>query len=147
MNLSKYDNKMIRLEDKFGDVYEGICMFNNKDYNEHEYGLKEDSLQMSYIMFQKSIITNVEIIKEFTNDSYGHLEEVVVEDGLDLIDEVLDCEDDISIYRLLSCLEDKASSFTKDDKEKLIKLLESFIKYNKDQKNLEKAKELLNVLK
>ena len=146
MNLRNFDNKIIRLEDIFGDVYEGICMFNDREYNEHEYGKDEDSLQMSYIMFFKSTIKKVEVIDDFT-DKYGYLEEVVFDSGMDLIDEVLDSEDDISIYRMLLCLEDKISSFPKDDIPSLIISLENVIKYNEDQKNIGKAKELLDIIK
>lgn len=142
MKLSKYDNKIIRLEDKFGDVYEGICCHNSKDYNEHEYGKYEESLQMSNTIFYNSIIKKVEIIDEFS-DKYGKLEEEVIDAGLDLIDEVLTSEEEISVYRLLCCLDEKELSFSKEDEKKLIELLENLIKYNEDKRNVEMANKLL----
>lgn len=144
MKLEKYDNKCIRLEDKFGDIYEGLCMFNNKEYNEHEYGVSEDSLVMSYTIFYKSMIKKIKIIDTFS-EKYGKLEELVMKSGLDIVEEVLDSEDDISIYRLLLCLEDNISKITK--KEELSKQLENLINYNKDEKIIESAKKLLEKLK
>lgn len=144
MKLEKYDNKCIRLEDKFGDIYEGLCMFNNKEYNEHEYGVSEDSLVMSYTIFYKSMIKKIKIIDAFS-EKYGKLEELVMKSGLDIVEEVLDSEDDISIYRLLLCLEDNISKITK--KEELSKQLENLINYNKDEKIIESAKKLLEKLK
>ena len=88
-NLGKYDDKKILLEDIFGDKYEGICIHNNIDYNEHEYGVSEESIQLSHIIFYKSIIKDIKIVNDFSN-KYGKLEEVVVESGLDLIDEVFE---------------------------------------------------------
>ena len=144
MKLEKYDTKCIRLEDKFGDIYEGLCMFNNKEYNEHEYGVSEDSLVMSYTIFYKSMIKKIKIIDAFS-EKYGKLEELVMKSGLDIVEEVLDSEDDISIYRLLLCLEDNISKITK--KEELSKQLENLINYNKDEKIIESAKKLLEKLK
>ncbi|MBR4262682.1 MAG: hypothetical protein IKQ35_04900 [Bacilli bacterium] len=141
-NLGKYDDKKILLEDIFGDKYEGICIHNNIDYNEHEYGVSEESIQLSHIIFYKSIIKDIKIVNDFSN-KYGKLEEVVVESGLDLIDEVFEGEEDISIYRLLFCIEDNLSVF-KDNKQELMKLLEYLIKYNKNNNIIEETKIIIN---
>ena len=55
MNLKKYDDKLVRITDKFNDVFEGICMYNDKDYTEHEFGINEESLQMPSMLFYKGI--------------------------------------------------------------------------------------------
>ena len=141
-NLGKYDDKKIFLEDIFGDKYEGICIHNSIDYNEHEYGVSEESIQLSHIIFYKSIIKDIKIINDFSN-KYGKLEEVVVESGLDLIDEVFEGEEDISIYRLLFCIEDNLSIF-KDNKQELMKLLEYLIKYNENNNIIEETKIIIN---
>ena len=139
MNLNKYDNKKVRLKTIYGDTFEGISYFYSHDYNEHEYGVDEESIHMSHIMIYKSQIKKIEQIQDFSSD-YGELEEAVIEDGVDIIDEVFESDDDISIYRLLMCIDDKIESF-KNNKE-LVKLLDRLIKYNEDKEVLEKAKSI-----
>lgn len=138
MNLIKYDNKCIRLVDGLGDVYEGIARHDSRDYNFHEYGKDEESIQMSHTIFFKSFIKKIEIIDSFS-DKYGLLEESLIESGMDMVDEVLTSEDDISINRLLLCLEDKIKSFSKSDKEELNDILDTFIKYNDNEDNVKEA--------
>lgn len=152
MKLSKYDNKCIRLEDIFGDVYEGICSYNNRDYNMHEYGKDEECLQMSHIMFFKSIIKSVVALEDnngpygvFSN-KYGKLEEAVIEYDLDLVDEVFDSEEDISIIRLIYCLEDKVRFFSLENKNKLLELVNRLIKYNENNEILDEANKLKKLL-
>ena len=150
MKLSKFDNKCIRLEDIFGDVYEGVCSYNNRDYNMHEYGKDEECLQMSHIIFFKSLIKNVSSLENVSgpygnfSSKYGKLEEVVIDSDLDLVDEVFDSEDDISIIRLIYCLEDKIDSI--EDKNKLLNLVNNLIKYNKNTEILDEANKLKKLL-
>ena len=54
--LTKYNNKCIRLVDDFGDIYEGVAHYNSRDYNFHEYGEDEESIQMSHTISFKSFI-------------------------------------------------------------------------------------------
>ena len=129
MKLNKYDNKCIRLYTKDGLVYEGICTYHNKDYIEHEYGFSSDALIMSSVLFYNDEIKKVEVIDEFT-DKYG------------LVEDVLESEDDISIYRLLLCLEDNLNDYSDEDIEELIPYFESLIKYNKDEKIVELSRRL-----
>ena len=70
MNLIKYDNKCIRLVDGLGNVYEGIARYDSRDYNFHEYGKDEESIQMSHTIFFKFVIKKIEIIDSFS-DKYG----------------------------------------------------------------------------
>ena len=145
MNLSKLDDKMVRIEDTDGGIYEGICMHNSREYNYHEYGRDEEGLEMDNILFYKSYIKKAKKINEFSAE-YGKLEELVVESGMDIIDEVLNSEENISIYRLLLCLEDNIGSFPKEEKTKLIKELDSLIKYNTDNEIKEKALKLKEMI-
>lgn len=150
MKLSKFDNQCIRLEDIFGDVYEGICSHYNREYNMHEYGKDEESLQMSHIIFFKSLIKTVTSLENVSgpygnfSSKYGKLEEDVIEPDLDLVEEVFDSEEDISIIRLLYCLEDKIDSI--EDKNKLLILVNNLIKYNDNTEVLEEANKLKNLL-
>jgi hypothetical protein len=126
MNLTKYDDKLVRITDKDNNQYEGICYYNNKDFNDCEYGRNEESLDITCIKFYKSFIKKVEIINSFSNE-YGKLEELIAEDGDDLIDEVFNSEEDEHIYRLLKYIVDKNIKVGK-------KLLLDLLKYNKDKR-------------
>ena len=106
MNLKKYDNKLVRITDIDDNQYEGICTYNNEEFNECEFGTDEESLDIICIKFYKSNIKNVEIIKEFSRE-YGELEELITSFGDDLIEEVFDSEEDEHIYRLLKYIKDK----------------------------------------
>ncbi len=145
MNLRKLDEKMVRIEDLDGDVYEGTCTYNNSEYNYHEWGREEESLQMSYIHFYKSYIKKVKKIDEFSSP-YGKLEELVLDSGVSFVEEVLDSEDDISIYRLLLCLEDNIGSFSKEEKNRLKKQINNLIKYNNNNEIKEKANKINELL-
>ncbi|MBQ1496140.1 MAG: hypothetical protein IIZ40_02145 [Bacilli bacterium] len=138
MNLKRYDNKCIRLVDGLGDIYEGVARHDSRDYNFHEYGKDEESIQMSHTIFFKSFIKKIDIIDSFS-DKYGLLEESLIESGMDMVDEVLTSEDDISINRLLLCLEDKIKSLSKSDRDELMNILDTFIKYNDYDDNVKKA--------
>lgn len=143
MNLKKYDDKLVRITDKFNDVFEGICMYNDKDYTEHEFGKNEESLQLPSMLFYKSIIKKVEELDKFSGP-YGKLEELVVEDGIDMIEEVCYCEEDEHIYRLLLCLEDNLNSI--DYQKELIKYLKEIVKYNKTEKVITESRKLLDII-
>ena len=140
IDLKLYDNKLVKLND--GDrVYEGICSYYCEEYNYHEYGVEEESLQLGSIIFYKSSIKKIELIDNYTS-KYGSLEELTIESGIDLIDEVFESENNDHIYRLLLCIKDKFDTFY--EKDELIKLLENLIKYNKDDKIIKVAKSILN---
>ena len=138
MNLKRYDNKCIRLVDGLGDIYEGVARHDSRDYNFHEYGKDEESIQMSHTIFFKSFIKKIDIIDSFS-DKYGLLEESLIESGIDMVDEVLTSEEDISITRLLFCIEDRINILSKDEKDELVKILDVFIKNNDNKTNVDEA--------
>ena len=143
MKLSKYDNKLIRIQDTLDDIYEGIGEYLSREYNEHEYGRDEESLKITYVLFFTSDIKKIEIIKDFSN-KYGKLEEVVVDQELDLVEEVFEDGEDIHIIRLIDYIKDNLDLIV--DKEKMTKLLDTLMKYNKNSEILKKALELKNKL-
>lgn len=145
MNLIKYDNRFIRLVDGLGNIYEGVARYDSRDYNLHEYGKEEESIQMSHTIFFKSFIKKIEIIDSFS-DKYGLLEESIIDLGMDMVDEVLTSEEDVSINRLLLCLEDKIKTLSKNDIDELLKLLDVFIKYNNNENNVKEAIKIKNML-
>ena len=138
MDLSKYDDKLVRIEDGLGDIYEGVARHDSRDYNFHEYGKDEESIQMSHTIFFKSFIKKIDIIDSFS-DKYGLLEESLIESGIDMVDEVLTSEEDISITRLLFCIEDRINILSKDEKDELVKILDVFIKNNDNKTNVDEA--------
>ena len=121
MDLKKYDNKCVRIIDLDNKVFEGNCYYNDKEYNNHEYGRNEDSLQILNIMFYESDIKDIKEIKTFSNKEYGSLEELIIEDSdLDFIEDALDCDDQIHRDRLILCIKDNIDKF--DDRiNKIIK--------------------------
>ena len=153
MNLRKYDGKCVRIITCYGEDIEGNCTHNSAEYDEHEFGRYEESLQVMCFLFYKSDIKKIISLEKnngpygkFSN-KYGMLEEMTVKDGIDLIDEVLCSEDDEHIIRLLSYLEDYINPNSKPDYFKeLVLLLEMLIKYNKNEEVIKKAKNVLNKL-
>ena len=107
MNLKKYDNKCVRIIDTDDNIFEGNCIFNSKEYNEHEYGMNEDSLQILNISFYKSYIKSIEILKELKKDEYTMLEELIVNSDKDFLDDALDMCDEIEKERLMLCINNK----------------------------------------
>ena len=141
MQLSEFDGQCVRIVDSFGDVFEGICTHNNADYSEHEFGRHEEGLEMPNMLFFKSDIREVTSLEDHQGPygrfsaPFGRLEELTVEDGIDMIEEMLLSEEPEHIYRLLLCLEDHLKS--QDDKlyeesEGLVDLLKNLIGTNED---------------
>lgn len=136
MKLINYDKKLVRITDIFGDVFEGYCMHNSSEYNEHEYGKNMDSLQILNMIFYEDIIKNIEIIDDFTT-SYSKLEEVIVEDVDSIEDILLDDDEDYEyIYRLLAYLKEYVTKNELNNSyyTNLLKCLIEYSKYHdKDQ--------------
>ena len=120
MNLSKFNNKLVRIVDIEDTVFEGYSVFNDKEYNYHEYGRKEDSLQILNIMFYESYIKSVEEIKKFS-DKYGNLEELICDNDLDFALDALDYENEIHNERIKLYLKDNIDKF--EDKELVNKII------------------------
>ncbi len=110
VDLKEFDEKCVRITDRWGDVFDGICTYNSDEYDEHEFGRPEESLQILSFLFYKSDINKIESLEEHTGpfgrflDPFGKLEELTVEDGIDSINDVLFYEDEELVLRLLRCL-------------------------------------------
>lgn len=120
MKLSKFDNKLVKIVDIEDNNFEGYCEFNDKEYNYHEYGRDEDSLQILNIMFYESYIKQVEEIKEFS-DKYGNLEELICDSDLDFAIDALDYDNKIHNDRIKLYLKDNIDKF--EDKELINKII------------------------
>ncbi|MBR6231025.1 MAG: GNAT family N-acetyltransferase [Lachnospiraceae bacterium] len=62
MDLSKYDERHVRLNDIYGETFTGIADYFSADYNLHEYGKEEDCLRIGeYLIFESQIASIEEI--------------------------------------------------------------------------------------
>ena len=129
MNLKQFNGKCVKITNVEGDVYEGYCMYNNPDYNEHEFGRHESSLEIASFLFFKKDIKEIESLEEYDgpygcfSNPFGKLEEVAVEEGIGCIEDVLFCENDEHSMRMIRCLE---HHFDKND-EKVISIKDEII--------------------
>ncbi len=111
MNLKQFDGLCVRIIDIHGDIIDGICSYNNADYDEHEFGRYEESLEIVSYLFYRSDIQSVESLENHTGpygkflDPYGKLEEMAARDGIDSITDFLFCDDNEHVMRMLNCLD------------------------------------------
>lgn len=128
MDLKKYDEKLVRVKTDYNEVFEGYCVYNDREYNEFEFGINEESLFLQgYIIIKKSEIEEISIIKEYSSP-YGLAEEIIVEDGIDIIEDVVEY-DETFLPRILNCIKEK---------EKKQKLNIDYERLNKIIKRIEK---------
>lgn len=154
MNLGKFDGKRVRIVTTDGEIFEGICCHNNREFNECEYGRNEESLDMPFFKFYKRDIAKAEILTDGGpfggySDRYGLLEKTAVLEGVIGMDEILTSEEDEHIYRLLLCIGDLLESgetgvLPPDDE--LLRLLES-VPAPEDEKTARELSRVIELLK
>ena len=112
MNLSKFDGKCVRITTVWGEVFEGVVSYDDREYAFHEYGRDQEALHLTPIIFYKDDISSVVSLEDVNgpfghySEKYGLLELKCLEWGTDLIEEVFDSEDDSQILRMLVCMRD-----------------------------------------
>ncbi len=117
MDLDKFDGKCVRIITTSGEVFEGSASYEGKEYAFHEYGLDQEALCLTPIVFYKKDISRVisleDVNSPFGNNSEkcGLLEKKCLEWGTDMIEEVLDSEDSSQILRMLACMKDHFQAF------------------------------------
>ena len=155
MDLKQYDGKCVRVTDISGGVYEGICVYNSAEYDEHEFGVCEEGLDLISFLFCKSDIKKVESLEE-NNGPYGRfsgpfgkLEETAAEEGFYSVREMLFCEENEHVIRMLRCLD----KYLKADEgplashfEDMLNTLCELIKYSNDSSVRGEAERLINKL-
>ena len=62
MDLPSFENKIIRLTDKWGCVFDGECEWLSPEYCEHEYGPFEEALKIDEWLFFAESIRSVEVL-------------------------------------------------------------------------------------
>ena len=65
MNLSEYDDKIIRVTDKDGSIFTGVSDSVSPDYGWHEYGREEAAVQIGDCVIFESDIGKVEELSTF----------------------------------------------------------------------------------
>ena len=112
MDLECYDGKCVRITTVWGEIFEGVVSYDDKEYAFHEYGREEEALHLVPILFFENDISNI-VSLEDVNGPYGHfsekyglLEMKCLLWGTDFIEEVFDSEDDEQILRMLECMKD-----------------------------------------
>lgn len=63
MDLLKYDEKQVRVKDKYGIILEGVADYYDSGYSFHEYGVDEDMLQITDLLVWESQIASIEEIE------------------------------------------------------------------------------------
>ena len=60
MELKKYDEKLVRIKTNYNEEFEGYCVYNDREYNECEFGINEEALFLQgYIIIKKSEIEEI----------------------------------------------------------------------------------------
>jgi len=141
MNLKLYNDKRVRIITNYKEIFEGISLYNSKDYNEHEFGRNEESLQIENYIFYKKDIKKIKIINKYTNN-YGYLEEMIIKD--DFVEDVLFSEYDEHVLRLLNYIEDNINNYDYNVYEKYFNDL---LKCSKNSKIRNKVVKIIDNLK
>ena len=64
-DLFDYNERLVRITDRWGKTFEGVADFYPSEYGMHEFGVEEDSLCVNnYMLFQKDIV-KVELLPTF----------------------------------------------------------------------------------
>ena len=59
IDIAPYDNRMVRISDRFGHVFTGTAETLNSDYCFHEYGWDEESIKICNFIIRASDITGI----------------------------------------------------------------------------------------
>ena len=125
MNFKKFDNKLVRIITIDDEVFEGYCSHSNIEFNECEFGINAETLDIENFKFKKDDIKKIECIENFTTP-YSSLEILTVEDGISFIEDVLESEEPSHVIRLLDYLCSEIDAI--DCKEEIIKILDRLSK-------------------
>ena len=58
MNLKKFDGKCVRIITVWGEVFEGVVSYDDKEYALQEYGHDQEALHLTPIIFYKNDISS-----------------------------------------------------------------------------------------
>lgn len=149
MDLKKFDGQCVQIIDDDGNVFEGFCEYCDQEFNECEFGLNEDSMEILNYKFLKSTIKNIFPVDLEDNsflEGYGLLEQEN-SSSYDVLEDTLLCEHIEHVCRMLNYLIAdplKIKNLTTNDCQKLFKLLKDFILKNEDQNITDRCNRLLD---
>ena len=63
MNLSEYDRKYVRIEDKNGESFSGLADYESREFLECEYGGTEDGIFIEGFLIYRSQIESIEEVE------------------------------------------------------------------------------------
>lgn len=63
MNLSQYDNRHVRVTDKWGHVFEGLASSHSADYCFHEYGVEDDGILVGEYLVYAGDIADIRTVR------------------------------------------------------------------------------------
>ena len=63
MDLLKYDEKHVRVDDIYGDTFEGVADFFCDEYCMHEFGVEEDAIIINGYLIYESQVASIEEIE------------------------------------------------------------------------------------
>ncbi|MBO6060931.1 MAG: hypothetical protein J6P98_02265 [Clostridia bacterium] len=112
MDLVKFDGKCVRIVTAWGEVFEGVASYDDREYSLHEYGRDQEALHITPILLYKDDISDVISLDDVNgpfghySEKYGLLEKKCLDWGTDMIEEVFDSDDDDGILRMLACMKD-----------------------------------------
>ena len=136
MNLRKFNGQFVRITDVYGNNYDGLCIYNNPDYNEHEFGRRESSLEIASCLFYNSEIKEITSLEDHDGpyghflDPFGKLEEDALKDNF--FEDILLSENDEHVSRMIRCLEyhfDKHDESVISIKDEIIDALNELLDY------------------
>ena len=147
IDISSLNDKCVRVKTIYGEVLEGICTYNGEEYDEHEYGVAEDGLDVAgFLIYRSQIEEAVEIGEDGFSAPYGWVEEEILKDGFDFGEDVFFSDFYISELRMLNCIEDKKAFMNDPEtKKKAIELFDSLVNYSEYPEVREKAKKLYGI--
>ena len=110
MELRQLDGRCVRLTDRDGTVFEGVCQYDNAEYCEHAFGRAEDGLELENFLFFRSDLRSAVSLEGRSGPygrfsaPYGVLEELNLRDGIDGVRAELESEEPEHVRRMLRCL-------------------------------------------
>ena len=150
--LKKFDGSYVSIRDVDGNVFEGCCTYNSREYNEHEFGIARPALQIANFLFTTSDIEKIESLEDHSGPygkfttAYGLIEDLNFEDGPDCIDEELFSDDEELVWRMLLCLDahlDPSGAFDHEDSDEIVEMVKELEKYAPSERCRKAAQELL----
>lgn len=147
-DLRSYDGKCVRITDRDGIGFEGICDYSNEEFCEHAYGRNEPGLKIANFIFYRDDIKKIESLENHRGPygcfsaPYGKIEELNFQEGMDCIWEELYCEEDVHVLRMLNCID----ALEPSPSEELKEVLRDLLKHNLSQECRDKINALLQRL-